>query len=107
VRFELVGDETGTLALSLFFVNRHTLDGRAKRPGPRTRGAQYFTFRPTAALDWQALLIESKPREIEEHDQKSTDGGLAFDAAPEPLVFVQQRRDVVLPIERDHAPASA
>jgi len=47
----------------------------------------------------QALLIETEPRELEEYDQEPNDGGLPFGAALQPFVFVQYRRDVVLPIE--------
>jgi hypothetical protein len=55
----------------------------------------------------QALLIEAKPRELEEHDQKPDDGGLPPGAALQLFIFVQYRRDLVIPIEGDHAPASA
>jgi hypothetical protein len=55
----------------------------------------------------QALLIETEPRELEEHNQKPNHGGLPFGAALKPFVFVQDQRDLLLPIEGDHAAASA
>ena len=55
----------------------------------------------------QAQLIETEPRELEEHNQKPNYGGLPFGAALQPFVFVQDQRDLLLPIEGDHARASA
>ena len=55
----------------------------------------------------QALLIEAKPRELEEQNQKANDGSLPLRAALQPFVLVQYGRHVVLPIERNHAAASA
>jgi hypothetical protein len=54
---------------------------------------------------WETSLIEAKPREFEQHNQKSNDGGLPLGAALQLFVFVQYRRDVVVPIERNHAAA--
>jgi hypothetical protein len=56
---------------------------------------------------WETLLIEAKPREFEQHNQKPNDGGLPLGTALELFVFVQYRRDVVVPIERNNAAASA
>ncbi len=56
---------------------------------------------------WETLLIEAKPRELEQHNQKPNDGGLPLSTALELFVFVQYRRDVVVPIERNNAAASA
>jgi hypothetical protein len=52
------------------------------------------------------LLIEAKPREFEQHNQKPNDGGLPLGTALELFVFVQYRRDVMVPIERNNAAAS-
>jgi hypothetical protein len=53
------------------------------------------------------LLIEAKPREFEQHNQKPNDGGLPLGTALELFVFVQYRRDVVVPIEGYHSAVSA
>jgi hypothetical protein len=37
----------------------------------------------------QTLIFESKPRELEQHNQKPNDGGLPLGAAFQPFVFVQ------------------
>jgi len=53
------------------------------------------------------VLIEAKPRDLEQHHQKPNDGGLPLRAALQPFVLVQYGRHVVLPIERNHAATSA
>jgi hypothetical protein len=55
----------------------------------------------------QALLIEAKPRELEQHNQQTNDGCLPPGAALQLFVFVQYRRDVMAPIERNNATVSA
>ena len=55
----------------------------------------------------QALLIETKPREFEQHHQQANDGDLPLGAALQLFIFGESRRDVVLPIERNHAAVSA
>ena len=47
------------------------------------------------------------PESFSSTTRSGNDGGLTLGAALELFVFVQYRRDVVLPIERNHAAASA